>query len=169
MRSLRETSAGIIVYRKTNLPAPRVSRQAGEGIKFLLLYHGNGYWNFPKGGLEKGESSIQAALREVKEETGVSLKSVDLEKSFKISEKYFFVHKRKKIFKIVDLYLASVRSDKIEISPEHEGFGWFLYKDAVKLLKHRGSIEILKKSYDFLNKNYHGRSRKETKRNRREK
>jgi 8-oxo-dGTP pyrophosphatase MutT (NUDIX family) len=46
--------------------------------QFLLLKrhpektHGN-HWNLPAGKLEKGESPIQAALREVKEESGISL------------------------------------------------------------------------------------------------
>ena len=31
---------------------------------------GDGYWGFPKGHLEEGETPIQAAIREVQEETG---------------------------------------------------------------------------------------------------
>ena len=31
---------------------------------------GDGYWGFPKGHLEEGENPIQAAIREVQEETG---------------------------------------------------------------------------------------------------
>ena len=31
---------------------------------------GDGYWGFPKGHLEEGENPLQAALREVQEETG---------------------------------------------------------------------------------------------------
>ena len=57
---MREISAGIIIFRKTK-----------EGPKFLLLYHGGRYWNFPKGKLEKEEDSYTAALREIKEETGL--------------------------------------------------------------------------------------------------
>ena len=57
---MKEISAGIIIYRKTL-----------EGVKFLLLYHGGGYWNFPKGKIEAEEKSFQAALREIREETGL--------------------------------------------------------------------------------------------------
>ena len=53
-------SAGIIIFRKVK----------GD-CKFLLLYHGHNYWNFPKGKLEATERSWQAALREVREDTGL--------------------------------------------------------------------------------------------------
>lgn len=39
--------------------------------RVLLLRQMNGNWVFPKGHLEPGESPLQAALREVQEETGV--------------------------------------------------------------------------------------------------
>jgi len=43
---MREISAGIIIYRRTL-----------KGPKFLLLYHGNNYWNFPKGKIENAKSA----------------------------------------------------------------------------------------------------------------
>ena len=45
-----------------------VFNEAGE---VLILGHRNGDWVFPKGHLEKGESPLQAAIREVAEEAGV--------------------------------------------------------------------------------------------------
>jgi diadenosine hexaphosphate hydrolase (ATP-forming) len=46
-----------------------VFNEAGE---VLVLGHRNGDWVFPKGHLEKGESLLEAALREVAEEAGVA-------------------------------------------------------------------------------------------------
>ena len=45
-------------------------RESAEGWLTLLLraYH---HWDFPKGLREEGEASIEAALREVEEETGI--------------------------------------------------------------------------------------------------
>ena len=46
-----------------------------EGLdepKVLLIYR-NGFWDIPKGKLEKGESIPQCAVREVAEETGSEL------------------------------------------------------------------------------------------------
>ena len=124
----REISAGIIIYRRTN-----------EGIKFLLLYHGGGYWNFPKGKLEfeprmgvgiltQGkEKSWEAAVRETREETGLKLSDLKFQKGFRAYEKFVFwrkIRNRKiKVFKVVIFYLAETRKSQINISEEHEGYG----------------------------------------------
>ncbi|NBN98533.1 MAG: NUDIX domain-containing protein, partial [Flavobacteriia bacterium] len=36
-----------------------------------LLIHRNGFWDFPKGGMEEKEFAMQTALREVREECGI--------------------------------------------------------------------------------------------------
>lgn len=51
-------SCGVVVARKT--PAGWVT----------LVLRAFNHWDFPKGILEQGEQPLQAALREVKEETG---------------------------------------------------------------------------------------------------
>ena len=58
---LREKTIGIITFKRE-----------GQGIRYLLLHHGGDYWNFPKGRQEKGESELDSALRELKEETGIT-------------------------------------------------------------------------------------------------
>jgi len=75
---ITQISAGIIIYCQTK-----------DGIKFLLLYHGHNYWNFPKGKIEKDENTIETALREVYEETGLKRHYLELKKNFKTSEKYW--------------------------------------------------------------------------------
>lgn len=40
--------------------------------EFLLLRNRRGFWGFPQGHKEKGETDIQTLVREVKEETGIS-------------------------------------------------------------------------------------------------
>lgn len=160
----REISAGIIIYRKTH-----------EGLKFLILYHGHGYWNFPKGKIESEiqEKSFPAALREVKEETGLSRSDlrfnqsfdklrIDLERSrmgqyFKTYEKFTFwrgqENRKIKVFKVVIFYLAETKNPRIRISPEHQGYGWFTYREAFKILdKYKDSQRVLKQAHDFLQK-----------------
>ena len=44
----------------------------GEIEQILLIKHANsGHWSFPKGHVEAGETDVETAVREIKEETGV--------------------------------------------------------------------------------------------------
>jgi len=140
----REISAGIIIYKREK------DRDEKIDTKYLLLYHGRGYWNFPKGKLEEGERGYDAALREVAEEAGISSSSLRVDRNFKVSDKYVYQWEGEKIFKIVIFFLAQAIKPEIKISWEHEGYGWFLHNDAQRLLKHRNSKTILKQANDHL-------------------
>lgn len=136
----REISAGLVVFRRTK-----------EGPKFLLLYHGGRYWNFPKGKIEAEEKSLEAALRETGEETGLKITELQLKKKFRAYERYGFFRNKKRIFKIVIFYLAETKIRQIKLSKEHEGFGWFLYRDARGLLRaYKDSESVLRQAYVFL-------------------
>ncbi len=63
----REKSCGALVVRKN-----------GENYDLVLLRHRfGGHWSFPKGHVEAGETERQTALREVKEETGLTIRLYD--------------------------------------------------------------------------------------------
>lgn len=133
-------SAGIIVFRHTD-----------EGVKFLILYHGGDYWNFPKGKLEVAERSYQAAFREVREETGLKQSELKLVGDFKAFEKFYFKRGSEKIFKVVILYLAETKQSRITLSHEHEGYGWFTFLQAKKILAHhKDNLRILQQAYTYL-------------------
>ncbi len=136
----KEISAGIIIFRRTI-----------EGPKFLLLYHGHNYWNFAKGKIEKEEGSLAAALREVREETGLTGQDLRPMKDFKAYEKFFFKRQDQQIFKVVIFYLAETRTVDIKVSSEHEGYGWFLIRDAKNILgRYKDSQRVFKLAYEFL-------------------
>lgn len=59
-RARVETSAGGVVYRR------------GEQPQVLLIRDPYANWGLPKGHIEGGETSAQAAVREVEEETGLA-------------------------------------------------------------------------------------------------
>lgn len=59
--ALIQRSCGVIPYRKTE-----------DGIRYLLLLQTNGFWSFPKGHMELFESEPDTALRELREETGLT-------------------------------------------------------------------------------------------------
>src|SRR3989344_7216870 len=104
----REISAGVIIYRKMS-----------EGLKYLLLYHGGNYWNFPKGKLERSERGMDAAFREAKEETGLGKNDLILKDQFRVTNKFFFFREKRRIFKVVIFYLAQSMARDITVSMEH--------------------------------------------------
>jgi len=58
-----EKSCGAIVYRKFH-----------GNTEILLIKHINsGHWSFPKGHVEEGETEMETAVREIKEETGIDV------------------------------------------------------------------------------------------------
>ena len=119
----------------------------------MLLYHGRNYWNFPKGKIEAGERSWQSALREVREETGLKASELKFIENFKAYERFMFRHGKERVFKIVILYLAETKQPRIAVSWEHEGYGWFTYNEAKKVLsQYHENTKILTTAYDFLRK-----------------
>ena len=135
-------SAGIVIFRQTE-----------EGIKFLILYHGRNYWNFPKGKIEGEERSWQTAFREVREETGLKSSELKLLGNFKTYEKFVYREGPDEIFKIVILYLAETTQSTIILKEYHEGYGWFTLSEAKRILaKYKYSIKILEKAYAYIKK-----------------
>ncbi len=133
-------SAGIIVYHVTD-----------EGIRYLLLYHGGPYWNFPKGKLAEGEKSFRAALREVYEETGLRSQDLRFQEWFRVSDRFTFLTKEKKrVKREVIYYLAETKRYQIRVSDEHQGYGWFAYKDALRILIAPNLKKNLKKVHALI-------------------
>ena len=117
-----EYSAGIIVYNQE------------EDIKYLLLYHGGEYWNFPKGKMEKEETEIETALRELSEETNI--KQVEIVDGFEESYSYSFKSRGKNIKKLVKMYLGRYLGGTIILSHEHLDYTWYSYDKAMSILNY---------------------------------
>ena len=133
---IKEKSAGVIVFR----------RHPQEGLQFLILYHRGNYWNFPKGKLEEGESEMEAALRELKEEAGID--RVRLIDGFRQQTQFFFREERQGktelIKKSMALYLAEADMGAApRLSSEHNGYAWLDAKQAAKFLKFKSLKEII--------------------------
>ena len=65
--------------------------------KEILFIYRKGFWDLPKGKIDKGESKEEAALREVQEETGV--KDLQLESFIKATYHTYRSKKEKRILK----------------------------------------------------------------------
>ena len=114
---------------------------------YLLLQNG-GRWDFAKGGVEEGESELDTVLREVEEETG--LKDLKIIHGFRKAIEYFYRRDGKNVHKQVVYLLASTASEKVKISFEHQGFGWFRFHDAVKRASYDNSKTMLKEAERFI-------------------
>jgi len=125
-----------------------VFRQEPEGILWLVIKPlGSGKWRLPKGWIEKNESSLEAAKREVREEGGVETEVLG-----KIgNEKYFFVENNQKIFKTVVFYLMRYAQEAKEgYGWETEEIDWLPFGEAKEKLAFEREKEILEKAKERL-------------------
>jgi 8-oxo-dGTP pyrophosphatase MutT (NUDIX family) len=121
--------------------------QFPRSVKFLLIKHRKGHWSFPKGHADKGETKLETALRELKEETGVT-KIQLLKKSVILKETYKFTSgKGVKILKKVNYFIAEAKSRKVKIDfNEVVNYKWCTYKAGLEKITFGESISILKKA-----------------------
>ena len=133
----KETSAGIILYNNEH-----------DEKEFLLLKYPGGHWDFVKGKMEHSEQSIETAIRETKEETGITdLEFID---EFKEEISYTFFINKEEIDKKVIFYLAKTNSTQIQISDEHLNFVWLNFKDAIDKITYQNAKIILTKANNLL-------------------
>lgn len=100
-----------------------------KGWQVLLVKHQAGHWAFPKGHVDPGESAQQAAIRELEEETGLSIESFLSEKSFQ--ERYRYSLGKETIDKTVTYYLAKVSGTPRPQRKEIAECSWISLSDAV--------------------------------------
>ncbi len=108
VEAMLQKSCGAILYRNG----------AEEREFLLLLQRRSETWSFPKGHVEAGETEKQTAIREIREETGLS---VELISDFRYKIHYSIT---KKINKHVVLFLAEASGEPIFPSREIAGYRW---------------------------------------------
>ncbi len=95
----------------------------GRPIQFLLMQHAN-RWDLPKGHLDPGETSAQAALRELREETGIKPSELWTDNNFLFRQQYTVNESKKAKLKELTIYLGWLRTDRAIQPTEHIGFSW---------------------------------------------
>ncbi len=124
-----EYSAGAVIYKEGRDGKPL----------FLLLMKKNNEYDIPKGHIEKGESSEEAARREIKEETGLDVNFIP---GFSTVTKYFFYVKKEKTMKTNRLFLSRMDNPKVRISHEHRGYYWLTYEQTMKAIKYKNTRQL---------------------------
>ncbi len=137
----REISAGCVIYR------------TGEGGAEVVLIRPKDHdsWALPKGLLEKGETPEAAALREVKEETGLEgriLRKID---NIKYTYNATWENPPERVFKIVTFYLMEhTGGDAMRHDWEVEEVAWFPVDEAIREASYRTEKDIIRKAKDIL-------------------
>jgi|APSaa5957512622_1039677.scaffolds.fasta_scaffold36511_2 bis(5'-nucleosidyl)-tetraphosphatase len=132
-----ETCAGGIIFIKE-----------GENIFYLIIKgKATNWWSFPKGHLEENETIVQAAQREIYEETGLK----DLRSFPGFLETISFInHKNNK--KHVHHLLFQTKLREIILSDEHIEYKWLKFEEAYELIDHENQKRILKLAKETLEK-----------------
>ncbi len=111
-------------------------------------------WQPVTGGIEKEEEVMDAAKREVEEETGIT-------EYIRIIDKVHFFKYKNEDGVVLEEYVfgGEVHPDtEIKISKEHVDFKWCSFDEATSLLKHEDNKIAFKKLNSLLhehNKSYH--------------
>lgn len=138
MASRDEVSAGGVVYRR-----------AENGIEVLICkdagYH---RWVLPKGWVNKGESHEQTAVREVREETGISARIVA---ALGDPEKYVFIARGVRVFKTVYYFLMEYESGTTaDHDHEMEAVEWQPMDTAIDMMGYQGAKNVLLRAKTLL-------------------
>jgi len=128
----RQTSSGGVIFRRS------------DNIIYVALVSvkGGRYWCLPKGLLEKGETPEMTAVREVREESGLTGRIVD--KLGDINYWYYFKGENTKCRKTVHFYLMEYESgDTSQHDFEVETSEWFPLDEALSRISFKGDRRIL--------------------------
>ncbi|SFU08993.1 dATP pyrophosphohydrolase [Pseudovibrio denitrificans] len=106
-------------------------------------------WSQISGGIEGDETAWQAMIREVQEETGITLKdlwSADADIHFYVPEQ--------NSFSILPVFVSHVsRNTPVTLNKEHDAYQWFSFADAKALVSFPGQRQILDLIEDeFINR-----------------
>ena len=137
-----ERSAGFILYHVRPGHGPRLAR-----VEYLLLDYGR-HWDFPKGHVEVEEDDLQAAQRELREETGIS--GVRVVPGFAHELTYFFRHKSHGLIrKTVVFFLAEAQPDaEVRLSHEHKAYAFESIDAALKRVTFATAKQVLRAAHE---------------------
>ena len=135
---LREFSAGGLVVRRMR-GRPYIAAVRVKGGTVLAL---------PKGHIEPGETGADAAVREVREETGIESRLIE-----KIDDiRYWYTRDGSRVLKVVSFFLLGYRSGSVRDyqRAEVDGAEWLPLEEAPARLEYRGEKQMAKAALSKL-------------------
>jgi len=135
----KQTSAGGVIFKENE-----------NSVQIILISVRNGQsWCLPKGIVNKGETTEEAALREVNEETGLTGRIID--KLGDINYWYYIKEENIKCRKTVNFYLMEyVSGDTADHDMEVDEAEWFSLETALEKVSFKGDRTIIEKAIEKL-------------------
>lgn len=107
-----------------------------RGEEFLVAHRspaGGGYWHAIAGGVEPGEASHAAAMRELREETGLEADRLEPLGEFAYVRSSWENEPGSRVH--VEAFLVDVEPDwEPRLNEEHDGYRWLTVEEAAQLL-----------------------------------
>jgi bis(5'-nucleosidyl)-tetraphosphatase len=134
---IKVTSSGGVVYRWDK-----------DSPLFLLLgSEKRGTWCLPKGLIEPDEEEVTTAIREVREETGVS--RVKIKGKIGLI-RYQFGFRAKTFDKTVHFFLFETDQADSKVGSEHDYMEWMPFEKALETLSYPNEKEVLSKAKEMI-------------------
>jgi bis(5'-nucleosidyl)-tetraphosphatase len=124
----------------------------GVWYVFLILHAKGNHWSFPKGHADPHETPLQAATRELKEETGLDLKELLQEEP--LIESYQFYRKNESVIKTV-YYFPAIVSGEIALQGEEIRDGrWLPLNEASQRLSFKEARSLCDQVMQKINEKF---------------
>lgn len=138
----REKSCGALVYRQKDSKQPEL---------LLIKHRYGGHWSFPKGHVEAGENEVETALREVSEETGLSVRLMD---GFRECVEYY---PKPNVKKQVVYFLGYAEDDNVQKQDEEVSeIKWLGLDEAFSAVTFKNDKNLISRAKLVLSKEQDG-------------